>query len=918
MPNPVRRPRLQGLKNPPKRQPGPPKTAKSAQPEKPKCPNCNAENLELVGDALVCQNCFTEADRTLIVAEVQFNEDAGGRATVQGGMVAENARHAKTMGGAPVMRKIGGGERNTAADIQNQGRRILSGLCPKLGIEEFIQIQAEQIWGLAAGINFSAGRKTDEVAGACLYAACRRQKDNRILLMDIAELLKINVFRIGEVYREMCKELYLTGDNVGHQHLQELEPLIKKYCDKLQFADKTKIVAEDALKIIRRMNRDWIVAGRNPAGLCGACIILAARMNNFQRSVREVVYVSKVADVTIAKRVEEFRRTRSAGLSVDMFRQYANKIKHQHDPPSLYLSNQREEIMEKRRQRRADHMRAQEQLHESQERQSQPPVINIPDDASAASSRLSSLEPVIGATDPRGIQRQTQADPTLSDTTGPVPTPPTTQPSSQLGPTEQFSEQASSQSTGKRKAESLGPSDDDAVQDDPSHKRQRTEEVSSSNDNVPSEPATQESTKRKRQNEDDARGSLDASPAPIQEIINGSSQKRPWTVDPSPTASQHNGRLGPRFDEDGFAIPALPPRVDSPEIEAPVPRKRGRPPKEDRPPEIDISQEELDVEDYLELEIEKALQDGEVEENRGEVENEKKEAEEKALEEALERAQALSREQQELEAGRLKEKREAAGMDYWNTDTDDLALEFENDPEIEHCLLKPHEVAIKEKIWVAHNEDWLRKQAEKEMLAEVAKATNPNGRGRKSKKGEKGGKRKKRGKMGDGSVLTESSTPIESPADATLAMLEKHRPQKSAHVDFSALQRIYGRQTPSRAGSTTPDGSGSSSVGVTPAPGREQSATPAPSEAAQAEVESTASPGATADDQDDDVEEDVGADEDPWSGLDQNPEADEDGDAEVDFRKAMLTDQVAEDEYGMVGGGDFGSYESEDGGYDEY
>jgi transcription factor IIIB 90 kDa subunit len=47
--------------------------------------------------------------------------------------------------------------------------------------------------------------------------------------------------------------------------------------------------------------------GRRPAGICGAALLLAARMNNFRRSVEEIVQVVKIADTTLKKRLDEFK-----------------------------------------------------------------------------------------------------------------------------------------------------------------------------------------------------------------------------------------------------------------------------------------------------------------------------------------------------------------------------------------------------------------------------------------------------------------------------------------------------------------------------------------------------------------------------------------------------------------------------------
>ena len=140
------------------------------------------------------------------------------------------------------------------------------------------------------------------------------------------------------------KDLWL-GDfsQSGVTPVIEVEPLILKFARKLEFGNQYRKVAEDAVKILKRMKRDWMVTGRRPAGLCGACIILAARMNNYRRTVREVVYVVKVADMTIAKRLEEFERTRSSTLTVEEFRKYGLLLKTQHDPPAMYDAARRKE-----------------------------------------------------------------------------------------------------------------------------------------------------------------------------------------------------------------------------------------------------------------------------------------------------------------------------------------------------------------------------------------------------------------------------------------------------------------------------------------------------------------------------------------------------------------------------------------------
>lgn len=662
---------------------GPRQNAPAGKPKPAAKANCcDDPKIEEEDGIKACVNCGTQISESNIVADVTFQEDSRGAATVQGGFISDNARHARTLGSG-AYRKIGGGERNTMQEIENNGRREIGSLCTPLSIPESVQLQALSIFSMAARINFNAGRRTGEVVAACLFAVLRRSKDNTVLLMDIAEVQKINVFRLGEVYKDLLKSLFLGGEYAGVQHLVEVEPLIMKYCRKLEFGEATRQVAEDAIKIIRRMKRDWIVTGRHPAGLCGACIILAARMNNFRRSVREVVYVAKVADATVAKRVEEFRRTKSSALTVDQFREFGVRMKHQHDPPVLGESELKAGKWEEKKRKRQEHNKEREAGK----------VIDI-DDGTDASSRASSV---------------------TSDAPASTPT------------------------------------------DEDGHKSKR-QRISPPQPTLP--PTQQE----------------------------------------------------PRFDADGFAIPALPARLAiDPAITAeestPPKHRRGRTRKSEKPPPIQISPEELATELELEAQMEEALNDDEIADSRNEIERAK----------ADERVRLLADQQRQLAAEQTQERRNAQGVTWWNDKeatseaeitAEQLEAEFADDPEVLNCRLSDTESKIKEQIWLAHNEDWLRSQHEKELNKRMAEADGRD----KSKKGAKGGRKKKKAKPGDGTLLAEAGTPIETPADASAAMIAKRAPAAfSKHIDYEKLASLYGNgdspstsRSPSRAPSQAP------------------------------------------------------------------------------------------------------------------
>lgn len=113
---------------------------------------------------------------------------------------------------------------------------------------------------------------------------------------------------------------------------------ISRFAALLEFQDETQKVAHDATRLVQRFSRDWMDTGRRPAGICGACLLLAARMNNFRRSVEEIVQVVKIADTTLRKRLDEFKATASGGLSISDFR--SMWLEETHDPPA-YIQGQK-------------------------------------------------------------------------------------------------------------------------------------------------------------------------------------------------------------------------------------------------------------------------------------------------------------------------------------------------------------------------------------------------------------------------------------------------------------------------------------------------------------------------------------------------------------------------------------------------
>jgi transcription factor IIIB 90 kDa subunit len=92
-----------------------------------------------------------------------------------------------------------------------------------------------------------------------------------------------------------------------------------RFANRLEFADKTHEVSMTAQRLVQRMKKDSIHSGRRPSGLCGAALLLAARMHDFSRKPNDIVRVVKIHESTLRKRLLEFGETPSSALTIDEF-----------------------------------------------------------------------------------------------------------------------------------------------------------------------------------------------------------------------------------------------------------------------------------------------------------------------------------------------------------------------------------------------------------------------------------------------------------------------------------------------------------------------------------------------------------------------------------------------------------------------
>ena len=315
---------------------GPSATSSSSRFRAPKarqCKNCGSEDIqndEASGTA-VCTHCGTVMEENLIVSSVEFSENAMGTSSVIGKFVSSTCT--KPYGGG-----LGGPAHGYAKESRevtiNNGRRSISQLAATLKLNQHFVDSAHRLFLLAIQRNFVQGRRAQNVVAACLYIVCRREKSPH-LLIDFSDVLQTNVYVLGATFLKLVQLLNMT--------VPVIDPslYIHRFAGKLEFEEKTHQVAMTALRLVKRMNRDWIITGRQPSGICGAALILAARMHGFRRSQDEVVQVLRICKATLRDRMREFVSTASGNLTMEEFQTI--DLPGCADPPS-FTRNRKEQM----------------------------------------------------------------------------------------------------------------------------------------------------------------------------------------------------------------------------------------------------------------------------------------------------------------------------------------------------------------------------------------------------------------------------------------------------------------------------------------------------------------------------------------------------------------------------------------------
>ncbi|XP_043249900.1 transcription factor IIIB 90 kDa subunit isoform X2 [Colletes gigas] len=296
-----------------------------------KCRNCGSTEIETDparGDA-VCTECGFVLEDQLIVSEASFKETPSGNMMVLGQFVANDSTGGATGFGAAYHVN---GKESRGITLQN-ARKGITHLCMQLHLNQHCIDTSMNFYKMALNRHLTRGRRQAHNHAACVYITCRTEGTAHMLI-DISDVLQICVYELGRTYLRFTQALCIN--------IPSADPClyIMRFANKLEFGEKSHEVSMTAIRVVQRMKRDSIHSGRKPSGLCGAALLMAARLHEFNRSPADIIKIVKVHETTLRKRLIEFGDTPSSALTLEEF--MTVDLEEEQDPPAFKAARKKD------------------------------------------------------------------------------------------------------------------------------------------------------------------------------------------------------------------------------------------------------------------------------------------------------------------------------------------------------------------------------------------------------------------------------------------------------------------------------------------------------------------------------------------------------------------------------------------------
>ncbi len=186
--------------------------------------------------------------------------------------------------------------------VDGRGRRRavkqIERLSEKLVLTEAVTEKGTKIYMKAFDRGLVKGRSISGIMAASLYAACR-ERQMPVRLQDLAVVCNVEKRDIARCYRLLLKEMDFK--------MPATNPT--KYVSVIASrAGLSRKTMRTASGILKKADKAGISAGKDPAGLAAAALLVASTLEGEDRPRENLVKAAGVTEVTIRNRYRDLRK----------------------------------------------------------------------------------------------------------------------------------------------------------------------------------------------------------------------------------------------------------------------------------------------------------------------------------------------------------------------------------------------------------------------------------------------------------------------------------------------------------------------------------------------------------------------------------------------------------------------------------
>ena len=184
----------------------------------------------------------------------------------------------------------------------NQAIRLIDEIVARLELPFSVKEEAARLYREAAEKGLTRGRSIQSMVAATIYAACRKNK----IPVTLDEIANAFDLRESPQKREVARNYRLLVRDLGLD-IPVIEP--ERFVHRIASAlDLPEQVVVEAIRIVKKVRKLGLTAGKDPSGLAAAAVYLAALKFGLRKTQKEVAQVAGVTEVTVRNRYKEIEK----------------------------------------------------------------------------------------------------------------------------------------------------------------------------------------------------------------------------------------------------------------------------------------------------------------------------------------------------------------------------------------------------------------------------------------------------------------------------------------------------------------------------------------------------------------------------------------------------------------------------------